>query len=105
MTIPTFYLGGEERMKKLRGLFNILYKKNIKWFFITANPASQKSTLKKGKGNTILLQLLILSGLVSKDKRFNKFKDKYDVEDLEEILTSTKKEFKQIKKNMYSFID
>ena len=103
--ISAFYLGGFQRMKELKRLFNALYSKNVNWYFITANPSSQKSTLKKGKGNLILLQILYISGMVSKDKRFNLFKkSKNDiVKNLEDILKNNTNP--KLKSKLDSFID
>lgn len=103
-TIAAFYLGGYQRMKYLKQMFNALYNHKVKWYFITANSASQKSELKKGKGNQILLQILQISGMVSKDKRFNCFNKKFDiVDDLVTLLTKNTKP--KLKKKLDSFID
>ena len=105
--ITAFYLGGFQRMKKLKQLFNALYSHNTKWYFITANPASRKSELKRGTGNQILMQILFISGMLSKDKRFSKFKNQFDiVEELDLILKSKDdKKYQKIKEKLYSFID
>lgn len=103
-TICAFYLGGFQRMKYLKKMFNALYTHKVKWYFITANPASQQSLLKKGKGNQILLQILKISGMISKDNRFNCFNKKYNiVNDLDTLLGTSIKP--KIKSKLDSFID
>jgi len=103
-TISAFYLGGYQRVKKLKQLFNAMYSKNVKWYFITANPSSQKSELKKGRGNQILLQILHISGMLSKDKRFNKFNKQLDIVSQLDIILSGDLNVK-VKNKLHSFID